>query len=151
MNELRLDMPFADHELQAYLQEANAIRKALAGLNGAPETPDVLSRKIIFLTELQHVIGEIYAQMVYEHSIAYVDRKNAFAVYREAFNGTEKDKDAYAEEKTKEHRMHEARCKSNMKRWEMQYGNAEQRANAVKKHLEVVFDDYRFRQGRSGG
>jgi hypothetical protein len=151
MNDLRMDMPFSDNELQDYLREINGLRKMLAEMDGLPVSPAILARKIILLTEQQHAIGEIYAQMVYEHSVAYVERKNAFAMYRDAWNGTEKEKDAYAEEKTKDQRMFEAKCKSNMERWKMQYNNAEQRANAVKKHYEVIFDDYKQRGGRSGG
>jgi hypothetical protein len=89
--------------------------------------------------------------MVYEHSVAYVERKNAYAMYMDMYHGTETEKKAFAEDKTKEMRMFEAKAKSNLERWKMQYNNAEQRANAVKKHYEVVFDDYKYRGGRSGG
>jgi hypothetical protein len=146
-----MDMPFSEQELHNHLSEINKTRIELRALDGQPESPSTLARKIVILTNQQYAIGEIYAQMVYEHSVAYVERKNAYAMYMDMYHGTETEKKAFAEDKTKEMRMFEAKAKSNLERWKMQYNNAEQRANAVKKHYEVVFDDYKYRGGRSGG
>lgn len=148
--DLRLDMPLTDQEIKTYLQELNAIRKSIASVAAEPKNPADAARKIILYTDLQHVIGELYAQTVYDHSMAYIERKNAWAEARERAFGSEKDRDAIADKLTVKERTEEAKAKANMKRWEMQYNNAEQKANALKKQWEVIFNDFRA-TGRGGG
>lgn len=151
MNDLRLDMPLTDEELRDYLTELNAIRKQINAISKEPKAPAELARKIVLYTDMQHVIGELYAQTVYDYSMAVLNRKNQQSWWFENSHGTDAAKKAIAEKETAKEVEAENKAKSNMKRWEMQYNNAEQKANALKKQNEVLFDDYRYRGGRSGG
>lgn len=148
--DLRLDMPLTKEEINKYLHELNAIRRDIAKVAAEPKNPADASRKIILYTDMQFVVGELYAQTVYDHSMAYLARKNAYSEAFDQAHGTDAARKAIADRLTIKELADEAKAKANRERWAMQYNNAEQKANALKKQWEVIFNDFKA-TGRGGG
>lgn len=136
-------IPFTPNGIKERLARLGDIYKRINGLPQDVEDPALLARKVTLYNVAQGVIGEMYAQAVYDYNVAYNTRKERQAFYEDAFFGTIKDKENYAETKITAARREEARAEAEMKRWEKAYNSTEQLANAIKHELGVVFDDYR--------
>lgn len=135
-------IPFGPGGIKSRLDRLRGIYKQI---NNIPEEADpaLLARKVTLLNTAQGIIGELYAQSVYDSKNAYNERKEAQATYELNYKGTAKEKEAYSRMKVAELLKKEAEAEAELKRWEKAYNSHEMLANAIKYEVQIVFDDYK--------
>lgn len=137
MIDIRVGLPFDDKEIDTMIAQVNEIRRKI---NQTPEEdPAGLAKKIDLYIDLQAVVGELYSQAVYSKNEAYHAKKNEFYKALEAAYhlDTITAKKAEAEQHTLPQIKAEGEAEANASRWEQQFKNCEQKANSLKKRLEI--------------
>lgn len=150
-HEIRLEMPMTKAEIGNLVSNVNRVRSVINKIADEPRVPADMARKIDLYIDLQYYVGELYANAVYENNVAYQIRKEKFFIERDLYHGSEAFKDAMAEKAISEERREEAKTKSQVKRWELLYNNCEQKANSLKKRLEILNQNLTTGNGRMGG
>lgn len=140
-------LPFVPAGIKDRLERLGKIYKTINALPDEPVAPADLARKITLYNTAQGIIGEMFAQAVYDHGMAYNERKEQQGFHEMAFHGTGKDKEAYAEQKVAPLRRVEVQAEAEMRRWEKAYNSTEMLANAIKHELGVLFNEYRVGGG----
>lgn len=136
-------LPFTESGIKDRIKRLSSIYKKINEIPDDPVIPAEVARKITLYNTAQGIIGEMYAQAVYEYGVAYNERKEQQGVHEMSFIGTIKDKEGYAETQIAHLRREEVRAEAEMKRWEKAYNSTEMLANAIKHELSVLFDDYK--------
>lgn len=137
------EIPFKPDNIKIRLRNLHMLYKKIDEIPEDVENPMLLARKVTLYNKAQGILGELFAQSVYDFGIAYANRKEQQGVYEMNYNGTAKDKEAWANQKIIEFRQKETKAEAEMRRWEKAYNSTEMIANAIKKELEVVHDDYK--------
>lgn len=137
------EIPFNKDGVKDRLSRLGKIYKMINEIPEDTPNPIHLARKITLYNTAEGIIGELYAQSVYDHGIAYNNRKEQQGIAEMAFIGTGKEKEAYAEQQISNLRREETKAEAEMKRWEKAYNSTEMLANAIKHELGVIMDDLR--------
>lgn len=134
---------FTQEQLDKKKSQLNAIYKRINEIPEEVENPGDLARKITLYTHAQGIIGALYSQSIYEYGHAKVVLKNEKMKLQDSFVGTIKAKEAYAEVQTYDLQEKEVEARAISKRWEAAYNQTEQLANALKKELDILFEDFK--------
>lgn len=141
------EIPFTSDAVKKRLERLGLVYKKIDELPEDNPSPMDLARKVTLYNTAQGIIGDLFAQAVYDYGMAYNERKESQGMHEMNFYGTGKEKEAYAESQITELRRKETKAEAEMKRWEKAYNSTEMLANAIKYEQGVVFDDYKSKLG----
>jgi hypothetical protein len=132
--------PTSGNFVKSRVENLNKVYMKINGMN--KEAPHDLAKMVTLYSVAQGIIGELYAQSVYDAKIAYNERKEAQAAAELGYQGTGKEKESYGTIATSELRKIEARAEAEKEKWEKAFHATENLSNALKHELKVVFYDY---------
>jgi hypothetical protein len=106
-------------------------------------TPHALAKKVTLYAVAQNIIGDLYAQAVYDAGLAYNNRKEAQAASELGYiGGTVKERECYGIVAVSDLKKLETKAEAERQRWEKAFYSTENLANAIKHELKVTFFDY---------
>lgn len=152
--EINTETRQSEERITALVDQAKDIRKKIDAMPAFPETPIEVSMLINYYIDVQAIVGELMSMANFEFIFWEHDRKYKMASYREGLHGyTVKDADAQCNLHTAEERKKEKVFGAQRYKWETYNKNLENKANALKKHLDVVLLDFNNgnRRRQSGG
>jgi hypothetical protein len=128
-------------EAQLKLELAEWYKKC-DGLDG--DNPHNLALIIEYQTRALEIIGELYSLAWFDNGEAYVDRKEKHSIALENYYAdTVKEKEQYAEKQTIAERRRENKAGRELKRWDKAYNSKVELIHAMKRRLEIVYEEYK--------
>lgn len=138
--------PESKNFINSRIERLNKVYRKINEIN-EDESPHALAKKVTLYGVAQAIIGDLYAQSVYDAGVAYNNRKEAQAVAELSYFGTVKERECYGITAVADLKRLETKAEAERQRWEKAFYSTENLANAIKHELKVTFFDY----GNGGG